>query len=115
MSWKARLSEARFDYRDRVREILKELTDEELHEIVGFSEPDVTDYARFVDQAEKAVRLDAAVILARRSRAVRSAATLDAGGVWCVYHDQDFATCPRCDVCAEHLAVPGDGHRCVIP
>lgn len=113
--WRKALSEARHDYRDRVRDVLNALTDEELHEIVGFSEPDVADYARFRDQAEKAIRVDAAVILARRARAVRAESTLDAGGVWCVYHDRDFSTCPRCTVCAEHLAADGDEHRCVIP
>lgn len=102
-------------YQDQIREILQDLSDEELHAIVGFSEPDAADYGRFIEQCEKRLRLEAAILLARRARAVRSQATLDSGGLWCVYHDQEFAACPRCGICGEHLAAAGDEHNCVIP
>lgn len=110
-----RLTEARQAYREAVRVILESLSDVELDEIIGFESVELEEYPRFVEQAGRMDRLDAARIVARRARHAGSSAVVDGGGVWCVYHSRDFSQCPRCLVCGEHLPDDGAEHHCVIP
>ena len=89
------LSEAYWDYRERVRVLLDGCSDDELKDF-GLDPHEITDADwKLFDgpTRERFLRFHAIARLARRESGRAATPVIARGGIFCVFHGQDMALC----------------------